>query len=344
MPKQVSIIGNLQVLRGVAALSVVFYHTDFRLFGDAHTDLSGVAAFFVISGFIMCYISQRDPDLFFIKRLLRIVPLYWICTGALILLTFNIALLRPWRWPPDFIPHVVRSLLFVEPSPVLGVGWSLDYEMAFYLIFAMSLWMQRRLAPLIASGILVALNNLAALGCEHSVCTWAANGYVKFFVFGIGLYYLAGAAFQSLPKVPTIALAAVVILFCYGLQLGLFAPTEWQADAIPVALVASALALSAVGADAKWRPLILLGDASYSIYLTHTIFMAFLWMLPRTDVMASAKSNPIVMLLIVGICLSIGLCIHLCVEKPVGRIIRDRMLRKETREARAAVAGSSNDL
>src|SRR5262249_52353737 len=67
------VIGNLQLLRGIAAIGVVFYHTDYRLAGNVHTDLRGVETFFVISGFIMCYISQNDPKWFFWKRVLRIV-------------------------------------------------------------------------------------------------------------------------------------------------------------------------------------------------------------------------------------------------------------------------------
>ena len=65
---------NLQLLRGFAALGVVFYHTDFRLAGDWHTDFSGVAIFFVISGFIMCFITRDDADGFLAKRFIRIVP------------------------------------------------------------------------------------------------------------------------------------------------------------------------------------------------------------------------------------------------------------------------------
>jgi len=51
----------MQILRRLAALGVVFYHTDFRLPGDWHTEFFGVSTFFVISGFIMCFIT-RDPD------------------------------------------------------------------------------------------------------------------------------------------------------------------------------------------------------------------------------------------------------------------------------------------
>jgi exopolysaccharide production protein ExoZ len=81
-------IFNLQILRGLAALGVVFLHTGFPLPGDWHTDFFGVSTFFVISGFIMCFIT-RDPNggdahagSILIRRAIRIVPLYWLFTLA----------------------------------------------------------------------------------------------------------------------------------------------------------------------------------------------------------------------------------------------------------------------
>ena len=75
-----AVISNLHVLRGLAALGVVIYHTDFRLPGARHTDFSGVAIFFVLSGFLMTYITRESAAGFMTARLTRIVPLYWIAT------------------------------------------------------------------------------------------------------------------------------------------------------------------------------------------------------------------------------------------------------------------------
>jgi exopolysaccharide production protein ExoZ len=124
---------NLQFLRGFAALGVVFYHTDFHLAGDWHTDFSGVAVFFVISGFIMCFITRKDADGFLAKRFLRIVPMYWLCT----LIRFGLLSFSSWSANPPLAADLPRSLLFVpsEELPILGVGWTLNFEVYFYLVF-----------------------------------------------------------------------------------------------------------------------------------------------------------------------------------------------------------------
>ena len=102
---------NLQILRGIAALSVVFYHTDFRVSGGHHTQFFGVPIFFVISGFIMCYITRDNPTNFLRNRAIRIVPMYWLCTLALVLITFKLPIeLISGTLPADLL----KSLLFLH--------------------------------------------------------------------------------------------------------------------------------------------------------------------------------------------------------------------------------------
>ena len=312
------LIGNLQILRGVAAIGVVFYHTNYRLAGDAHTDLRGVETFFVISGFIMCYISQNDPGWFFWKRILRIVPLYWLCTAFLLALSFQMVI-RPWTWPADFIPHILKSLFFLpsDQHPILGVGWTLNYEMYFYLLFALALMIHRRMAPLIAAALVTGILALAPLGCNHFLCTYYAEGYVKFFVFGIALYYFWSAVAPLLPRTATAVIGIAVIALLYAIEL---APSVFGI-VMPIAVVAAALAMSASGTDVKWRPLLLVGDASYAIYLTHTIAMIFVPSVVAAG-MPPPDTSTATMLAILGACIVIGIFVHLAVEKPIGRRLR----------------------
>jgi len=325
--KAATVIGNLQVLRAVAALGVVFYHTDFRLPGDVHTDFRGVATFFVISGFIMSYISRTDAEMFFVRRLQRIVPLYWLCTAVALLLGFYI-LLRPWAWPPDFLAHVRDSLLFLPADrfPVLGVGWTLNYEMYFYLVFAVALMLHRSLAPLIAGAFVLAVILLASRGCEQFLCTYYSNAYVKFFVFGIALYYAWATIAPALPRVATTIVGATVIVFVYATYFDheLFTsmlprfPGLWF-EIAPVVVVASALLMAGAGADARWRPLIVLGDASYALYLTHTLVMS---VLVDHGLIPSPKPSVFWMLTLVVICHAFGVAVHVWIERPLVRWVR----------------------
>ncbi len=323
------VIGNLQLLRGVAAIGVVFYHTDYRLAGNHHTDLRGVETFFVISGFIMCYISQADPKSFFLKRILRIVPLYWLCTAFLLVLSYQMVL-RPWTWPTDFVPHILKSLFFLpaDEFPLLGVGWTLNYEMYFYLLFALALWIHRKLAPLIAAAFVTGVLALAPLGCEHFLCTYYSEGYIKFFVFGIALFYFWSAIAPLLPRIATAVIGATLIALLYAAEIdpsflgALFSRFPFLAGvAMPVAVVAAALAMSASGTDVTSRPLLLIGDASYAIYLTHTIAMISVPSLVTAG-MPAPNTNAAAMLAVVAVCIAIGVVVHVAIEKPIGRRLR----------------------
>jgi exopolysaccharide production protein ExoZ len=140
-------IMTIQYLRGVAAIGVVLLHIGECLHLHLQFGAAGVDLFFVISGFIMWMVSRQTeatPSTFVKKRLLRIVPLYWLVTIFLA----TCARLRPNLFPLDHpvTGHVPLSLLIIPhlaPDgtlyPVVGQGWTLNYEMFFYFLFAVTL-------------------------------------------------------------------------------------------------------------------------------------------------------------------------------------------------------------
>ena len=139
--------------------SKTIFADGFWLFGQA-----GVDIFFVISGFIM-WVTTHDrpttPLRFMTNRIVRIVPLYWLITLAVAAMAFAVpSLFRGVVLTPE---HVIKSLLFIPhyypgmPTrvwPLLLPGWTLNYEMVFYLVFAIALLLPRRLMiPLIAASL-----------------------------------------------------------------------------------------------------------------------------------------------------------------------------------------------
>jgi exopolysaccharide production protein ExoZ len=136
---------SIQALRAIAALLVFWGHAiltlnpkeaaEFpRLYGPFGVDL-----FFVISGFVMVYSSERlfgrpgAPIKFFARRLARIVPLYWAATAILVWFVVPYASTKAVLGSLFFVPH-----LPVE-APLLFVGWTLIFEMFFYVVFAIAL-------------------------------------------------------------------------------------------------------------------------------------------------------------------------------------------------------------
>lgn len=142
----------VQYLRAIAALSVFYYHFTATLVSREmmtpvtiyEIGAAGVDLFFVISGFIMAKIAFENPVeplSFMRRRLARIVPLYWVATA----LVFAIALAAPQlagNVKPDWL-HLAHSLLFLPygsngdiTAPILVVGWTLNFEMFFYVLVA----------------------------------------------------------------------------------------------------------------------------------------------------------------------------------------------------------------
>src|ERR1700733_8304140 len=129
---------SIQILRAVAALSVMITHLWWGLFTpDFFLGAVGVDLFFVISGFIMVYVSEplfgqkSSPTTFFVRRVVRIVPLYWMITVAILIGGHSLGLRPNTTWL-----NIVGSFMFIPTThadgttePVLLVGWTLNYEM-----------------------------------------------------------------------------------------------------------------------------------------------------------------------------------------------------------------------
>ena len=256
-------------------------HFEFHTLIDSARLWSGVCVFFVISGFVM-YVTGRNlpPADFAWRRIARIVPLYWSVTLAVCAL----ALLAPHALHRTDLTagYVVQSLSFVpyanpgqggELFPILVPGWTLNYEMAFYLVFALALLAPCRWRVWLIGATII---SSAALGFlypqERMYSLWGfyTSEIVLLFAAGIllGVAYIRARDGKLALHVPRWICAALVIA---GFWLIL-------ADLPHFALCQLAGSIAIVGAVVSWehqyglprlRVPLLLGDASYSIYLVH---------------------------------------------------------------------------
>lgn len=161
---------SLQILRGIAAWSILYYHyiQDFYQFNVSHPVARifashgslGVDIFFVLSGFVM-YLSAAKTDTtaydFFLRRVFRIVPAYWFYT---IVMAISIELipeecdastysLKTFFYSLAFIPHQNPSGL--GRYSLLTVGWTLQFEMVFYTIYTIAIAISKRHAALLCT-------------------------------------------------------------------------------------------------------------------------------------------------------------------------------------------------
>ena len=131
---------SLQILRMIAATSVVYYH----IYAKPNFGLFGVDIFFVLSGFVIALVLKNNSTAkqFAINRISRIVPIYWILTTFLFLLIYIYPpIVRKSTAETATIFLYLKSLFFIPyygiqevKPPLLRVGWTLNYEIFFYFI------------------------------------------------------------------------------------------------------------------------------------------------------------------------------------------------------------------
>ncbi|RYZ11968.1 MAG: acyltransferase [Comamonadaceae bacterium] len=350
-------IDSLQGLRALAALLVVVSHQLPEAgVADTHAwfiGALGVQLFFVISGFIMITTSRdrfhepRAPALFMWRRLVRIAPLYWLAT-----LIYGMKLAFDGR--PPALSELLKSLAFIPYlddeglyRPTYGLGWTLNHEMFFYALFAVAL-SQHFWRGVI--GLLVTLVALVLFGSRLAPSpAWAAellefwaNPVILYFVAGVlaGLLrqrLLAGGRLPADHAVSSFAMStALLAVVCF------LAADESLRRPMGMAACAVVFSLCAFRQGAKdtgwWRAAIVqVGNASYSIYLTHSFIarpIKYVWLAVWPD------QHPIGMVCLIALAATaLGLATYRWVEQPLMRL---RWLAGSPRKtASAAVPGTA---
>jgi exopolysaccharide production protein ExoZ len=327
---------GLQYLRGIVASIVVLHHL---CFPDTQLGPFGVKIFFVISGFVMWYTTSAaniSPTAFWRQRIVRIVPLYWLF--LLLLVVAGLACSSCVKTTKLTLENVPLSFLFVPHfhqvqksliAPILVPGWSLNYEMFFYFVFGLALLIKpnarRALAIFVLFWALVLLGRW--LDPSSAILSTYTSPLLLLFLDGLLLAmvyqtYAVGGAGLSL----TLASASILLQTFAVLDGG----TESFLAAAAVLIVVGTLALEPVLRRAPSNLLLGVGDASYSIYLSHLFFLRIFeigwWHVPGHDgTMAVAFIALSFAFSIAG-----GVAIHHLIERPMVRAIRQWRWAHET--------------
>lgn len=329
-------LNGLQALRGYAALSVMIGHavkewgTTYGLSEpfDVTPLLYGVDIFFVISGFIMYRTSSHlfgvpsGVRTFVLKRLLRIVPLYWFFTT---LMVFTLFVLGDHLRSTEFdLWNVVSSYFFIPSerpggriAPVLSLGWTLNYEMFFYAIFAAALVFRRRLG---ATLIVVAIVGLVVFGVLAQP-TWTP---LRFWASSIILEFAAGLLLAMiLQKRASIPVSAALVLTgAVLLHSQIFGFSDGQAriigGGIPAIVLVAGVVTLPQAADRRvpsWMTL--LGDSSYALYLGHRFVLRAATMALAGLPLATILGLLIYGALVTAVAMAASIVIYCWLERPV---------------------------
>jgi exopolysaccharide production protein ExoZ len=338
---------SLQHLRVLAASLIVLYHTELQImrltdgqhihsfsFGAAGTDL-----FFVIGGFILVYTSHNRKDTFgafLYRRIMRIAPLYWLFTFLMLV----VLLVAPDHLLTTKIEswHFLLSLAFIPyPHPVLGIdrpflfpGWVLNHFVFFYLLFGALLFVRTGRRILVASAMLCTLMMLKFMFAgESNLLDFYGETVALDFVLGMIVAWL----FLKRQASPVMIVAVFLIgasIFAIGVVEG--AP-EGSERALYWGVAGAALLFVCVFSEKQWgwpnwRFLSALGDASYSVFVSHLFTLALV-----TSFMRAFRIFPMLgvwgaRIIFLGAAWTLGLVVYTAIERPLMRLVgRERSAR-----------------
>lgn len=359
------ILDSIQYLRGVAALMVVVFHLLPQLHRMGYEGYwpdwlaGGVDIFFVISGFIMWLTTAGtsvSAGAFYAKRIVRIVPLYWLLTSvAVAVLLAAPQLLQSTTYDSW---HVLASYLFIpavrpgtdDINPVLHPGWTLNLEMFFYLLFGLALQLPERLR---LAAMTAALGGLVCLGwLVQPSQPPAGNVYLAFFTLDILLEFLAGMYLGKLylsGRLPASRGAGWALAIAGFAMMALLLET-WPGHSrllvlgLPaVCIVLGALMLERSGSVPRLSWPLLLGDASYSIYLSHSMTLSAMGQAWRRLGGAQLPGG-LALFCLAGLAVAIlaGLATYRIAEQPATRYFKRRLTRSPSPARMPGTSGQTH--
>lgn len=353
--------GTIQAGRGLAALLVLLFHAGpnifannkywgfdptYNIFAFGH---AGVNFFFVLSGFIILHVHWQDIGQrgrvwdYAQKRFLRIYPIYWLILIVIVPIYYVLLSLgKGYERDPLLIASSITLIHFDTDRTILGVAWTLYHEVLFYIIFALAIWHRKIGFAFMSIWLLTSAAGLTISERTYPLAFFASPLHLLF-AMGMGACWLIH---KNRVKYPYI-LASIGIITFFSTGAAEVYDREWLSEDMRSLLygIGSAMAIAGLATleqqgHVRIRALPrLLGDASYSIYLTHYLLLS---MLAKIFVFTGARNHipPLLsLILIVATTVAIGILVHLAIERPLLTRIRQHLrLRSEARILRVATS------
>lgn len=335
---------NIQLLRGVAVLLVVFFHlmTVEKKYGGTISCLPdifnygmiGVDLFFVISGFIMVTITRgyfqniKKSFTFLYNRIVRIYPTYWFYT----LIIFVVYLIKPTIVNSSQGNQVdlVASFLLLPSTilPLVMVGWTLIYEMFFYIIFFLMLLFlpQKHLTKALIAWMIVIMLLDTLVHINSPFFNLISDPITIEFILGS---LMAITLYKVQPKISNIVLISLIIFsflvsiyiyYNYFLSNGDIDITRWYrvtTFGLPSLVVVFAFVSLEQNGLSINSMITKIGDASYSIYLSHLLTLNAIgrvWSKFSTDMI---WDNYMMVPILIIASVIVGMVSYKYIEKPL---------------------------
>ncbi|MGJ4752141.1 hypothetical protein CH370_17960 [Leptospira kmetyi] len=286
---------SIQILRAIAAISVAIFHLTaiekkYSVNSPILPDIfkvgqSGVDLFFVISGFIMVILTfdswgEKNSLKFILRRVSRIYPVYWFY----LLITFMIFLIKPeWVNNSQNNQFDLFASILLYPSnklPLVMVAWSLTFELYFYLVFSAIIRFKKRYVILVLISwciFLVIVNTWIEFKSNNPFYQLFTSPYSIEFIIGAFsgiLFKISDKKLKVSKLVMALAIATISVPFCYKSFYGnLFYQCTIFGLLYGIIIYAVVKTEQSIKINFP-KPAILLGDCSYSVYLSHILVLS----------------------------------------------------------------------
>lgn len=338
-PAKPQMLTTLQALRAFAAVIVLVYHSNTEIFTNPKYFTSepshglfqfghaGVDIFFVLSGFIMFHLYRFDhgaADMknYLERRLIRIYPPYWMVLTALLGAgaaaygrfssgdVLSSYLLAPFAVGP-----------YGSPKTVLIVAWSLYHEVLFYLLFAIFIWSRAAGGAVLGLWLAGSLILLVAPGPAPALATFYFHPI--HLLFGLGLFsaWIAEKVTRDI-ALACVVLGALLFLLTAAADDRASSLLPAQARFISYGLAAMGVIIGLVNLESRQaihapKAAVLLGDASYSIYLIHQPALVLAAKVIARIAPATRADAGFFEIAMPLFAIAAGVGLHLAVEKPL---------------------------
>jgi len=331
-------LAGVQGLRGVAAIAVVLYHaarhmdkvlgapTLIHIFQAGH---AGVDLFFVISGFIILFVHRTDianPGRlthYIGRRFNRVMPLYWIALAITIAMTVAgghaLPPIRQILWSASLLPS--------PNEPLLGIAWTLQYEVVFYAAFAFLIVSRVAGLTVFFAWFLCMLAN--SVSQAVSFLPPLSGAYGAEFFMGMAAAHLVTRyripAARGMAVLGLLMFIAALILESLGLLDGFSTLARFAYGPAALLLVAGTVSAERNGLLSVPIWLRAAGEASYSIYLFQFVFIGLIWQVWLKAGLAQRDTAALCFLLLATGAMSGGMLVSRLIEQPLLRFTRRRI-------------------
>ena len=278
---------SIQFIRFIAALFIVLMHSILEYENTFRVGDFGVDIFFILSGFIISYITETDRHNFITKRLIRIVPIYWLFIFIISFFIFMFPeLFRTINWDPQ---HILKSLFFLPGTeaqgylPIIKLGWTLNLEMMFYVLFFLSMKFSHKHRELITSSLIILiiliLQNLKLDG-THAINFYSSPITIEF-IYGMLLAKIWHQHKFEFSLKACVGLASVcialLILFNNYINAGEYRFIFYGLPSLILVISFLSVEYRFTNLNTRLQKLILwFGEMSYPLYLIHIFLVGLI--------------------------------------------------------------------